>query len=207
MQSEKGASNVPFFLFLFFRMSIKTAQHEKEVIYFCTITCNNWMPLFKITEFYDAVYNWFDVMREKNNQINGYVIMPNHLHVLIRVDKESVEINKLVGNGKRFMAYDMIKRLKKLNRNDLLAQLESAVNQEEKNKGKLHNVFEASFDCKPCYTKTFLEQKLDYIHHNPCAGKWNLAKEFTDYKHSSAAFYELDKSAVFAVDDYRLLEW
>ena len=63
------------------------------------------------------------------------------------------------------------------------------------------------FDCKPCYTKKFVEQKMDYIHRNPCSGKWNLADEFTDYKHSSRAFYELDLPGTFPVMDYRLIEW
>jgi hypothetical protein len=39
-------------------------------------------------------------------------------------------------------------------------------------------------------TDKFLQQKLDYIHHNPISGKWNLADTFIDYKHSSAGFYE-----------------
>ena len=35
-----------------------------------------------------------------------------------------------------------------------------------------------------------LEQKLEYIHHNPVSGKWNLVDDFCDYEHSSASFYE-----------------
>ena len=188
-------------------MSTRRQQNEKEIIFFITITCYNWISLFEITNFYDEIYKWFDVLKEKNNQVNAYVIMPNHLHALIRVDKISPEINKLAGNGKRFMAYEMVKRLEHLNRDDLLKQMEKAVLPDEVKKGKLHQVFEPSFDCKPCYTKKFLEQKLDYIHHNPCSGKWNLADEFTDYPHSSARFYEADIHAKYAVDDYRLLDW
>ncbi len=33
-------------------------------------------------------------------------------------------------------------------------------------------------------------QKLDYIHYNPVSGKWQLAKDFVEYEHSSASFYE-----------------
>ena len=29
-----------------------------------------------------------------------------------------------------------------------------------------------------------------YIHHYPVRGEWNLAKDFTEYEHSSASFYE-----------------
>ncbi|MFI5218584.1 MAG: transposase [Bacteroidia bacterium] len=188
-------------------MTTRTAQTEKEIIFYITITCHKWIRLFEITDFYDAVYKWFDVLKELNNQVNGYVIMPNHLHALIRVDKDSAEINKLVANGKRFMAYEIVKRLEQLNKNELLRQLEKAVSFDEQRKGKLHEIFEPSFDCKPCYTNFFLEQKLDYIHHNPCSGKWNLADEFTNYKHSSAVFYELDEACEYKIDDYRLLEW
>jgi hypothetical protein len=49
--------------------------------------------------------------------------------------------------------------------------------------------FEASFDIKECYSLEFIKQKLNYIHFNPCAGKWNLANIPENYVHSSAAFY------------------
>ena len=188
-------------------MTTRRKYDDKEVVFYCTVTCYDWIRLFEITNFYDAVYKWFDILKATNNQVNGYVIMPNHLHALIRVDKDSTEINKLVANGKRFMTYEIVKRLEHQNKNELLKQLEKAVSFVEQQKGKLHEIFEPSFDCKPCYTKKFLEQKLDYIHHNPCSGKWNLANEFTAYKHSSARFYELDEVCEYKVDDYRLFEW
>lgn len=188
-------------------MTTHKKYNEREVVFFCTITCYNWLPLFEITNFYDAIYKWFNILRESKNQVNGYVIMPNHLHVLIRVEKESSGINMLVGNGKRFMAYEIVERLRKSGNNNLLIRLQKAVSEKQKAVGKLHHVFEPSFDCKPCYSKKFMEQKLDYIHNNPCSGKWNLVDEFTLYKHSSAAFYELDAVNGFVVDDYRLLEW
>jgi hypothetical protein len=37
-----------------------------------------------------------------------------------------------------------------------------------------------------------IEQKLDYIHNNPCQGKWMLADNPVSYQYSSAAFYECD---------------
>ena len=52
--------------------------------------------------------------------------------------------------------------------------------------GQLRKAFEPSFDAKPIYTEKFLYQKLDYIHHNPVKGKWNLCGDFTTYLHSSA---------------------
>ena len=35
------------------------------------------------------------------------------------------------------------------------------------------------------------EQKLDYIHLNPCQEKWKLVVDPVDYKYSSATYYEI----------------
>lgn len=33
-------------------------------------------------------------------------------------------------------------------------------------------------------------QKLDYIHKNPVSKRWQLVEDYTEYKFSSAGFYE-----------------
>jgi len=43
---------------------------------------------------------------------------------------------------------------------------------------------------KECWTKKFFQQKLNYIHFNPCQPHWNLASSPEKYKWSSASFYE-----------------
>jgi hypothetical protein len=43
---------------------------------------------------------------------------------------------------------------------------------------------------KECWTKKFLQQKLNYTHFNPCQQHWNLADIPENYKYSSAKFYE-----------------
>ena len=48
-----------------------------------------------------------------------------------------------------------------------------------------------------------IEQKLDYIHHNPVSGKWNLVEDFVTYRHSSAQFYECDIQGNFEVTHYK----
>ncbi len=93
-------------------MSVKTAIAEKDGIYFITFTCKNWLPLFELTESYDAVYKWFDYLKAKGHYITGYVILPNHLHVLIGFKALTQSINTVVSNGKRFIAYKIVKRLK-----------------------------------------------------------------------------------------------
>lgn len=44
-----------------------------------------------------------------------------------------------------------------------------------------------------------MQQKLDYIHHNPCKGKWNLATAPIEYEHNSAKFYITGGQGVYEV--------
>jgi hypothetical protein len=62
--------------------------------------------------------------------------MPNHVHLMLGYKESNKSINTLVGNGKRFMAYEMIKRLKEQNKPDLLSKLETAVNISDRARGK-----------------------------------------------------------------------
>jgi REP element-mobilizing transposase RayT len=170
-------------------MSTKQQITETDGIYFITIPCYNWLPLFDITDTYSAVYNWFNSLKDEGHHVTGYVIMPNHLHALVAFSKQTENINRIIGNGKRFMAYDIIDKLKAQRHNDILEQLSLAVHSSDKARGKLHEVFTASFDIKECFTKKFIIQKLNYIHNNPCSGKWNLADCSENHMHSSARFY------------------
>ncbi len=174
--------------------------------FFITFTCYNWTPLISITEGYDIIYNWFNYLKRKQHYINGYVIMPNHVHALITFSETEQDINTIVGNGKRFMAYDFIKRLAKNNETTLLAQLQQSVNAEKKNKNKLHNVWEISFDWKHCESEKFIWQKLDYIQNNPCAKKWALCASPVEYMHSSAQFYIDNTQGIYEVTSYALMQ-
>jgi putative transposase len=175
-------------------MAIKLKHSNTFSTYFITFTCIKWIPLFDITQSYDTVYKWFSVLKEKHNgDIVSYVIMPNHLHIIVHFKDEAFNLNNIVSNGKRFIAYEIINRLEHRSNVEMLNRLENLVTERELNKGQLHKVFKDSFDAKAIITQTFLMQKINYIHNNPVSGKWMLAKDFVEYEHSSAAFYEIQE--------------
>ena len=126
--------------------------------------------------------------------------MPNHLHVLIDFGIYTKSINTIVSNGKRFMAYEIVKRLKKQNGAEILLCLSEAVTKSDKDKGKLHQVFE-SCDCKEITSQYFFIQKLSYIHNNPCSGAWKLVENPVDYVHSSAKFYLTGEQGIYLITD------
>jgi len=142
---------------------------------------------------YDEIYKWFTILVRQQHQITGFVIMPNHLHLLIHTPQGSDSINTILANGKRFLAYEIVKRLEKSKREDILLILASHVTAKERKRKKKHRVFEISSDIKPCSTEKFQLQKLEYIHANPIRGKWKLLESYESYPHSSAGFYELNE--------------
>lgn len=167
-------------------------QHDQQPhsIYLVTFTCYKWLPLFQQANAYDAVYKWFDNLYKNHIYITGYVTMPNHVHALLYFPEMTKSLNIVIGNAKRFLAYEIIKRLETQKREDLLQLLHSSVEKKEIKKGQIHKVFEDSFDAKECYSQEFIFQKLDYKHHNPVSKKWQLVNDFGDYEYSSAGFYE-----------------
>lgn len=174
-------------------MAVKQRQNQREAIYFITFTCYKWLPLFEETKLHDNINNWFKILNEKGIKTIGYVIMPNHLHCMIYLPKEAPELYQVISNAKRFMAYEIVKRLKADGNKELLNLLEDGVKAKESKKGKLHQVFKESYDAKECFSETFIRQKLDYMHKNPVSGKWNLASDFLNYRYSSVRFYELNE--------------
>ena len=116
--------------------------------FFITFTCYKWIPLIDKTDSYDLVYKWFDLLKGKGHYINGYVIMPNHIHAMITFSEVDESINTIVGNGKRFMAYEIIERLRNQNQIDILFLLSENIEAKRKSNNKKHNVWELSFDWK-----------------------------------------------------------
>ena len=68
-------------------------------IYFITFTILGWKHVFTSDKYCDLVYKWFNYMKDKyDNKIYGYVIMPNHVHLLLYIsgkspDRKSTRLN------------------------------------------------------------------------------------------------------------------
>ena len=91
-------------------MSVKYKHSDVYSMYFCTFTCYEWVHLFELTNGYDLVYNWFNILKKDTIEIIGYVIMPNHVHSILYFPEAGFNLDKILSNGKRFMAYELVNR-------------------------------------------------------------------------------------------------
>jgi len=53
-------------------LSRHTKHNQKFEVYFCTITCYEWLPLFEESQTYEIVYQWFDHLIKDRCQITGF---------------------------------------------------------------------------------------------------------------------------------------
>ena len=132
--------------------------------------------------------------------------MPDHVHALIAFRNSGKNINTIVGNGKRFIAYDLVKRLRQGGFNDVIESLNSWVNTTDRNRNKKHEIFEPSFDWKECNDEHLVEQKLNYIHENASKGENSLVENPEEYEHSSARYYILDEKGIVSITTYLELQ-
>ena len=83
------------------------------------------ISLFALTDSYDIIYNWFNILKADGINIVGYVIMPNHVHSIIHFPSPGYSLIKIIGNAKRFMAYEIVNRLKNSSNHKVLEELRS----------------------------------------------------------------------------------
>jgi len=165
-------------------------------IYFITFTVLGWKHVFTRDKYCYLIYKWFDYIKTNYfNKIYGYVIMPNHIHVIIKITEKSTQLPILIFNAKRFLAYQIVNLLTTDKNNHLLSFFRA-------NKTKIkakHKVFAPHYDSLLILSPEFFLEKLNYIHNNPCREKWQLADEPEHFKHSSAANYILGQG-VYDID-------
>jgi hypothetical protein len=78
-------------------------------------------------------------------------------------------------------------------------------NATEKENLKSKHHFWQKIQAKNIYSVDYLIQKLEYVHNNPIAKSWQLANERSDYKYSSACFYDKGIKPIIQIDDIRNL--
>lgn len=185
-----------------FAMAVRRKRTKDHAVYLGTFTCYQWMPLIHATDAYDALYKWMHIAYGLGYRFFGYAIMPNHFHFVIRVP-EGGALNTVLANGKRFIAYEIVKRLQERGRHDMLQQLRGAVRASDTARGQKHRVFETSTDLIELFHARMIEQKLKYIHANPVSKKWRLADDAVEYTHSSFAFYSDGRNREAPLDAYQ----
>jgi len=124
--------------------------------------------------------------------------MPNHIHFIAQYN-EAYRLSDMMRDLKRHTARQIIRQLQAQRSSKILDSLTKA----NTDKRQLFKIWEDEYDARNIFSTEFLEQKMDYIHNNPCQPQWKLVELPEDYPWSSARFYLTDQQAVIPIDDVR----
>lgn len=169
---------------------------ETGEIYFVTATIHSWHHLLLKPEFKKIILQSMQWLSEKRKwEIFAFVIMPNHIHMIIRtIDMNGKETP--MGSFLKYTAHEFKKRLLTGNREMLELYRVHATN-------KKYEFWQRDSLAIQLYTPAVAFQKLNYIHMNPLAEHWQLATDPCDYIYSSASFYEKDDRQFLFLKDLR----
>ena len=113
--------------------------------------------------------------------IFGYVIMPNHIHLLWNImNMNGKEIPSV--SFSKYTAHEFEKYLK----NTDLIKLASF---ESNKRDRKYHFWKRDPLAIHISSELIFDQRLEYIHNNPLQEKWKICKTPEDYRWSSARFY------------------
>ena len=71
-------------------------QFKDKRCFFVTTTCNSWQRIFTRKSRCDVILNSLNFVGDKyNSQILAYVLMPNHLHIIVVFQGENLLSNMM----------------------------------------------------------------------------------------------------------------
>ncbi|HUC82523.1 MAG TPA: hypothetical protein VMR70_16570 [Flavisolibacter sp.] len=149
---------------------------------FFTATILRWQHLLTAETYKQIIIDslaW--LTHEDRCIVYGFVIMPNHIHLLWRMSNNHGR-PEVQGALLRFTAHQFKRRLEEEGSRKLAPYFVAE-------KDRLFQFWQRDSLVKECWSEPFLLQKLTYIHNNPCQPHWNLAPLPEEYKWSSAHFY------------------
>lgn len=151
-------------------------------IEFLTATILRWQHLLE-DDYYKQVIVDSLLWLNKNERctIYSFVIMPNHIHLLWRIHNKFAR-REVQGALLSFTAHQFKDHLRENNRTKLFQHYVAEKDRE-------FQFWERDAMVKECWSETFLLQKLQYIHNNPCQPHWQLVAVPEEYRWSSAHFY------------------
>jgi len=152
-------------------------------IEFFTATCLQWQPLLQKEAHKNIVLNSLSfLVTEKRIWLYGYVLMPNHIHILWCKTHEWADKN-IQQHFSNYTAQQM-----KFN---LQNSAEGLSNYQSTQADRQYQFWERRPYKATMYNRKVLEQKLDYIHYNSV--KAGLCNYPEDYVYSSARYYLLNE--------------
>jgi len=165
----------------------------EEQFFFVTTTVKNFIPVFTKDKYCDILIKNFKYYQRKYEFIIlGYVIMPNHLHWIIKTEPAKGSISDIMRDIKKYTAWELLELLEK-DKPAIINNFREGVKPGQKNQFWIHR-----FDDKVIRNNKMFWTNLNYIHNNPVTS--GIVKRAELFKYSSARNYIKNDHSIIHVD-------
>lgn len=167
---------------------------DQQAVYYMTFTIVGWIDIFSRQIYRDMFIDSLKYCQQnKGMHLHAYVIMTNHVHLIVSVD-EGLSISNFVRDCKKFTSKQILaeieSNLTESRRDWMLHQFKYYASRHSRNEH--YQLWEQDNHFVELSSPAFTQQKIDYIHDNPVKAGWVYKAE--DYVYSSASNYaDIDK--------------
>jgi len=169
---------------------------EGVFVYFETFTITDWLPIFINPEPIQILIDSLNFcIEQKHLRINAYVIMPNHVHLIVfDAQLNNQRLKQTLMDFRKFTGHKLANYID----NHLPCTLSAVIH--DKNLDDRHRqVWQPGWHAEGVVGEKFWEQKINYIHMNP------VKKGFVDlpehWHYSSAGYWLNGEAGDVAVTD------
>jgi REP element-mobilizing transposase RayT len=171
-------------------MSTGYKIQDQEALHYLTFQVVNWIDIFTRKVYRDIIIDSLKYCQEnKGLELYGYVIMSNHIHVLIRASNNNLSdiIRDFKTHTSKIIIHE-IQEGRESRKEWLLNQFSFAATKHKRNIN--YQFWTHENHAEIIFSNKFIWQKLEYIHNNPVRN--GIVSKPEDYLYSSAKNYADD---------------
>lgn len=157
---------------------------EQHPVQFFTAVCHDWLTLLESEKAKQIILESLAYrVRVGQVKVCAFVIMPNHIHLIWRV-QNGFALQDVQRDFLKFTALEILKLIRERQGESALERLFVEL------RDRKFQVWKRNSMSIDLIHEWFFIQKFEYIHNNPLQPRWQLAQRAEDYRYSSASFYE-----------------
>ncbi len=160
---------------------------EQDKVHYLTLQVVEWVDVFSRQKYRDIVVENLDYcIQHKGLEIFAWVIMSNHVHLLVR--SQEGNLSNIIRDFKSYTSKKILTAIEsntESRRDWMLKVFKAAALKHERNSH--YQFWTHENHAEYIFSNAFMEQKLEYIHKNPVRA--GIVEKPEEYKYSSAIDY------------------
>jgi len=169
---------------------------DQNLTYFITLTVIEWIDVFTKPQYSQVIINSLKYCQEnKGLVLYEYVIMTNHLHLIVRA-QEGYKLSQIISDFKKHTTREILKLLKQDRRKYIINLINNSFS---KKKDAKQQIWQRENYPEVIASEKFYYQKANYIHQNPVRKKYVIKPE--DWLYSSARNRLLDDQSIIQITE------